>query len=134
RCRAYGRQRGERPDVGEVELWVMTPFAGVVGAVASLERDRKPAEEERCRTGLLEVLGDAGIDAMDRRRDHDDDEHTHRHAENGQPRANAIRPKRLERDADAFEERGDADRQLRHVITPAAWRRSDRAAPLDSPD
>ncbi len=67
------------------------------------QTDRKARDEERCWPSLLEVLGDALVDAVNRAGNEHDDEHADRDAEDRERGAHAVRPQCVEGDRDALE-------------------------------
>src|SRR6266550_2387376 len=70
---------------------------------------------ERLRAGLLQHVGDALVEAADDRADHHHDHDADRNPEDRERRPRLVGPQRLQRDADAFEQRG-------HEVTPGAGR------------
>ncbi len=108
----------------------MKELARVVRAVARLERDRIPAEKECLGTGFLEIAGDAGVDAVNGRRDDDDDEHAHRDAENRECGTHAIGADRVQRNRHAFEEDESAESASHQVSCRMAAIGSSSAARL----
>src|SRR5438094_456842 len=87
----------------------------------------EPAHPEGPGPGLLEHVGDALVEAADDRADHHHDHDPDRDAQNRQGGARFVGAQRLQRDADAFEQGGQA-------LTPVAAPRWDRAGTPGWPD
>src|SRR6185437_1805349 len=115
--RLHARQRADRAHVGDRQLRIVAPLARVIRAVARLEAHWVPADEERRRTGLLEIARHARVDAVNCRRDHDDHEHANRDAEDGERRTHLVGAQRVEGDRHALEHVVQSNREAAHQVS-----------------
>src|SRR5437016_1403050 len=121
---AHGGEQGDSIGLDLHDLRVAPPRAGLVGAVRDVHPGlEETPHQERARGNGLDHARDALVDPADHRGDHHHDGHADGDAENRQRRPPLVAAQRIERDADAFEQRPSG-----HVSCRRAAIGSSRAA------
>src|SRR5437870_1792064 len=121
---AHGGEQGDSIGLDLHDLRVAPPRAGLVGAVRDVHPGlEETPHQERARGDGLDHARDALVDPADHRGDHHHDGHADGDAENRQRRPPLVAAQRIERDADAFEQRPPG-----HVSCRSAAIGSSRAA------
>src|SRR4051812_3827875 len=112
------------------------PRTGFAAAIAGLKLRWPTGYEERRRPRGREAARYAGVDAVNGRRHHGDDENADGNTENGETGPNLVRANGVECDDDTFRELINRVPKAAHhecLLIRCAWRESDRAAMRGSP-
>src|SRR5438309_10658389 len=103
---AHGGEQGDSIGLDLHDRRVAPPRPGLVGAVRDVHPGlEETPHQERARGDGLDHARDALVDPADHRGDHHHDGHADGDAENRQRRPPLVAAQRIERDADAFEQR-----------------------------